>query len=57
MRLKTASSLLVAIALAAVSYARPELILSEDQRGIVYIGSFGFLPGATLDMKLQDLQV
>ncbi|KAG0072834.1 hypothetical protein BGZ89_002421 [Linnemannia elongata] len=57
MRLKTASSLLVATALAAVSYARPELIISDDQRAIVNIGSYGFLPGATLDMKLQDLEI
>ncbi|KAF9088587.1 hypothetical protein BGX23_007250 [Mortierella sp. AD031] len=57
MRLKTASSLLVATALVAVSYARPELVLSEDQRGIVYIGSFGFLPGGKLDMDLQDLKI
>ncbi|KAF9149493.1 hypothetical protein BG015_008723 [Linnemannia schmuckeri] len=57
MRLKTASSLLVAIALAAVSHARPELVLSNDQRPIVYIGSFGFLPGAALDMNLQDLEI
>ncbi|KAF9124656.1 hypothetical protein BGW39_007989 [Mortierella sp. 14UC] len=57
MRLKTASSLLVATALAAVSYARPELVLTDDQRGLVYIGSFGFLPGATLDMDLQNLKI
>ncbi|KAG9071090.1 hypothetical protein KI688_008633 [Linnemannia hyalina] len=57
MRLKTASSLLVATALAAVSYARPELVLSNDQRKIVDIGSFGFLSGATLDMNLQGLEI
>ncbi|KAF9139346.1 hypothetical protein BGX30_008077 [Mortierella sp. GBA39] len=57
MRLKTASSLLVATALAAVSYARPELVLSNDQRKSVDIGSFGFLSGATLDMNLQGLEI
>ncbi|KAF9546713.1 hypothetical protein EC957_009473 [Mortierella hygrophila] len=57
MRLKTASSLLVATAFAAVSYARPELVLSNDQRKIVDIGSFGFLSGATLDMNLQGLEI
>ncbi|KAG0377780.1 hypothetical protein BGX24_005456 [Mortierella sp. AD032] len=57
MRLKTASSLLVATALAAVSYARPELVLTDDQRALVYIGSFGFLSGATLDMNLQNLKI
>ncbi|KAG0272254.1 hypothetical protein BGZ95_012000 [Linnemannia exigua] len=57
MRLKTASSFLVATALAAVSFARPELVLTDDQRALVYIGSFGFLPGGTLDMNLQNLKI
>ncbi|KAF9934108.1 hypothetical protein FBU30_003389 [Linnemannia zychae] len=57
MRLRNASSLLVATALATVAYARPELVFSNDQRGIVFIGNFGFLPGGTLDMDLQDLQI
>ena len=57
MRLKTLSTLIGALALAAVSTARPELIISEDQRGLVFIGSFGFLAGGTLALDLQGLKV
>jgi hypothetical protein len=59
MRLKTASSLMLAgmAMLATVAQARPELVISNDQRALIYIGSFGFLPGGTLDMNLQNLKV
>ncbi|KAF9187974.1 hypothetical protein BGZ50_001663 [Haplosporangium sp. Z 11] len=57
MKFRTVSSLLVATAFAAVSYARPELVISNDQRGLIYIGSFGFLAGGKLDMDLQNLKV
>jgi hypothetical protein len=57
MNLRTVSFLIAAVALAAVTYARPELVISNDQRGLIYIGSFGFLPGGTLDMKLDGLKV
>ncbi|KAF8930614.1 lung seven transmembrane receptor-domain-containing protein [Dissophora ornata] len=57
MNLRIVSSLITVAALATVAYARPELIISEDQRGLIYIGSFGFLPGGTLDMNLQNLKV
>ncbi|KAG0199444.1 hypothetical protein BGX28_007289 [Mortierella sp. GBA30] len=57
MKLRAASSFIAATALLAVSYARPELIISEDQRGLIYIGSFGFLPGGTLDIDLKNLKV
>ncbi|KAF9352340.1 hypothetical protein BGX34_012206 [Mortierella sp. NVP85] len=57
MNLRTVSTLIAAVALAAVTYARPELVISNDQRGLIYIGSFGFLPGGTLDMKLDGLKV
>ncbi|KAG0314388.1 hypothetical protein BGZ99_008158 [Dissophora globulifera] len=57
MNLRTLSTLIAASALATLAYARPELIISEDQRGLIYIGSFGFLPGGTLEMDLQDLKI
>ncbi|KAG0253493.1 hypothetical protein BG011_006334 [Mortierella polycephala] len=57
MKFRTLSSFLVTAALAAVTYARPELVISNDQRGLIYIGSFGFLAGGKLDMNLQDLKV
>lgn len=58
MNLRTVSSLIAAVAaLAAVTFARPELVISDDQRNLIYIGSFGFLAGGTLDMKLDGLKV
>ncbi|KAF8983446.1 hypothetical protein BGZ52_000885, partial [Haplosporangium bisporale] len=59
MRLKTASSLMLAgmAMLATVAQARPELVISADQRALIDIGSFGFLPGGTLTMNLQNLKV
>ncbi|KAG0367085.1 hypothetical protein BGZ54_004430 [Gamsiella multidivaricata] len=57
MNLRTVSFVIATAALAAVAYARPELIISDDQRGLIYIGSFGFLAGGTLDMDLQNLKV
>ncbi|KAG0301486.1 hypothetical protein BGZ98_008296 [Dissophora globulifera] len=57
MNFRTLSTLIAASALATLAYARPELIISEDQRGLIYIGSFGFLPGGTLEMDLQDLKI
>ncbi|KAG0021364.1 hypothetical protein BGZ82_011346 [Podila clonocystis] len=43
--------------LASVAQARPELVISEDQRALIDIGSFGFLPGGTLALDLQGLKV
>ncbi|KAF9359282.1 hypothetical protein BGX26_012662 [Mortierella sp. AD094] len=57
MNLKTVSSIIATVALAAVAFARPELFITEDQRALVFIGSFGFLPGGVLDMNLQNLKV
>ncbi|KAF9434953.1 hypothetical protein BGZ76_007128, partial [Entomortierella beljakovae] len=57
MNLRTVSSVIAATALACVAFARPELFIFEDSRSLIYIGSFGFLPGGTLDMNLQDLKV
>ncbi|KAF9116031.1 hypothetical protein BGX27_005264 [Mortierella sp. AM989] len=57
MHLKKFSSIIGTVALAAVAFARPELFITEDQRGLIFIGSFGFLPGGVLDMNLQDLKV
>ncbi|KAF8962813.1 hypothetical protein BGZ46_001098 [Entomortierella lignicola] len=57
MKLKTVSSLVAIAAMAAVTFARPELFIVEDQRSLIFIGSFGFLPGGVLDMDLQDLKV
>ncbi|KAI1315241.1 hypothetical protein EDD11_001073 [Mortierella claussenii] len=57
MNIRTVSSLIVAAAMVAVAYARPELVISEDQRALINIGSFGFLAGGTLDMDLQNLKV
>ncbi|KAF9572634.1 hypothetical protein EC968_009626 [Mortierella alpina] len=54
---KGTSSFVVAGALLAVALARPELIISEDQRGLVFISSFGFFPGGVLDINLHDLKV
>lgn len=59
MRIKTVSSLMLAgmAMLASVAQARPELVISEDQRPVIYIGSFGFLPGGTLGLDIQNLKV
>ncbi|KAF9583329.1 hypothetical protein BGW38_009741 [Lunasporangiospora selenospora] len=58
MRLRSPFSLITAVAtLAAVAFARPPLTLSEDQRALVSVGTFGFLPGGTLDIDLQDLKI
>ncbi|KAF9329799.1 hypothetical protein BG006_007170 [Podila minutissima] len=58
MRLKAVSSLMLACMamLASVAQARPELVISEDQRALINIGSFGFLPGGTLGLDLQNLK-
>ncbi|KAG0051894.1 hypothetical protein BGZ83_003221 [Gryganskiella cystojenkinii] len=56
MRLKTISTLIATLALAAFSSARPDLIISNDQRGLIFIGSFGFLSGGTLKLDLQDFE-
>ncbi|KAG0353451.1 hypothetical protein BG005_007269 [Podila minutissima] len=59
MRLKAVSSLMLAsmAMLASLAQARPELVISEDQRALINIGSFGFLPGGTLGLDLQNLKV
>ncbi|KAF9314794.1 hypothetical protein BG003_003776 [Podila horticola] len=59
MRIKTVSSLMLAgmAMLASVAQARPELVISEDQRPVIYIGSFGFLPGGTLGLDIQNLKI
>ncbi|KAG9319495.1 hypothetical protein KVV02_004116 [Mortierella alpina] len=54
---RATSSFVVAGAMLAVALARPELIISEDQRGLVFISSFGFFPGGVLDINLHDLKV
>ncbi|KAG0230997.1 hypothetical protein BGX31_005666 [Mortierella sp. GBA43] len=57
MNLRILSFVIAAAALVVVAFARPELVISDDQRSIIYIGSFGFLPGGTLDLNLEDLKV
>ncbi|ORZ27130.1 lung seven transmembrane receptor-domain-containing protein [Lobosporangium transversale] len=57
MKIRVISLIITAAAVAAVAYGRPELVISEDQRGLIYMGSFGFLAGGTLEMDLQDLKV
>lgn len=58
MNLRALSSLIAAVAaLAVVTYARPELVISDDQRGLIQIGFFGFLPGGSLELNLEDLKV
>ncbi|KAF9984862.1 hypothetical protein BGZ75_003586 [Mortierella antarctica] len=54
---RATSSFVVTGAMLAVALARPELIISEDQRGLVFISSFGFFPGGVLDINLHDLKV
>ncbi|KAG0079182.1 hypothetical protein BGZ92_001162 [Podila epicladia] len=50
---------LVALLLSLIStaLARPELVISDDQRGLINMGSFGFLAGGTFDMDLTDLKI
>ncbi|CAO3571244.1 unnamed protein product [Mortierella alpina] len=57
MLFRATSSFVVAGAMLAVALARPELIISEDQRGHVSISSFAFFPGGVLDINLRDLKV
>ncbi|KAF9319975.1 hypothetical protein BG003_007660 [Podila horticola] len=45
------------LGLVATAVARPELVISDDQRGLIYMGSFGFLAGGTFDMDLKDLKI
>ncbi|KAG0030482.1 hypothetical protein BGZ82_007419 [Podila clonocystis] len=45
------------LSLASTALARPELVISDDQRGLIFMGSFGFLAGGTFDMGLTDLKI
>ncbi|KAG0336375.1 hypothetical protein BG000_006632 [Podila horticola] len=45
------------LGLVTAALARPELVISDDQRGLIYMGSFGFLAGGTFDMDLKDLKI
>ncbi|KAG0353476.1 hypothetical protein BG005_007239 [Podila minutissima] len=43
--------------LVSTALARPALVISDDRRGHIYMGSFGFLAGGTFDMDLTDLKL
>ncbi|KAF9302654.1 hypothetical protein BGZ74_005031 [Mortierella antarctica] len=45
------------LSLVSTALARPALVISDDRRGLIYMGSFGFLAGGTFDMDLTDLKI
>ncbi|KAF9335036.1 hypothetical protein BG006_001025 [Podila minutissima] len=45
------------LSLISTALARPALVISDDRRGLIYMGSFGFLAGGTFDMALTDLKI
>ncbi|KAF9428908.1 hypothetical protein BGZ94_000569 [Podila epigama] len=57
MKLTSITTLACLSALVGVAQARPELVISEDMREVFAIGSFGFLPGGTLELNLQDFKL
>ncbi|KAG0259974.1 hypothetical protein DFQ27_003786 [Actinomortierella ambigua] len=53
---KLAASIVATAACTTLALARPELVVEEDTRMLIFAGEFGFLAGGQLTMQLRDLK-